>query len=142
MPLPHRTPTGHRAGCRTHRSGKSVAAAELRADKITALAEGFAQRGYLDLQILLGDNDAWPDSAQQLFLCYQRTIRFEQDDEQIESARPQLDRDGIEKQPSLAQQYPKASEFERRGGPNRTRTRHGHQRIIAPDRLLSFLRLD
>ena len=142
MPLPRRRPTGSRAGCQTDRSGKSVAPAELRADKITALAESLAQRRDLDLQILLGDDDAWPGSAQQLLLADQCTIRFEQDEEQIESARPQLDRDSLEKQLPLAQQYPKTPEFERRGGPNRTWTRLGHQRIIAPDRLPPLLRLD
>src|SRR5262249_22885130 len=142
MPLPRRTPTGHRAGCRTHRSGKSVAAAELRADKITAVAEGLAQRRDMDLQILLDDNNAWPDPAQQLLLSDQRTIRFEQDQEHIESACPQLDRGALAKQLAPAQQYFKPAEFERRGGPNRTRMLRGHQRIIATDRLLSLSRLD
>src|ERR1700757_3571172 len=103
MHPPCRRPTGTPAWCRTDRSGESITAAELRTDKITALAEGLAYRTDLDLQVLLGHNDVWPDPAQQLLLRDQRTIGFEQDQEQIESARPELDRDALGKQLPAAQ---------------------------------------
>jgi hypothetical protein len=129
MPIARRTPTGNPAGCRTHGSGKSVAAAEVGADKVTALAEGLAQCSDLDLQILLSDNDTLPNSAQQLFLRDQCAICFEQDQEQIESARPQLDRDALGKQLTPAQQYLKPVEFERRPGVGDVCLR-----LTAPDR--------
>jgi hypothetical protein len=110
------------------RSRKSVAPTELRADKIAALNKCLAQCSYLDLQILLGDNDARPDAAQQLFLRDQRTICFEQDQEQIESACPQLDRDALGKQLPLAQQYLETAEFEGRAG-----ARDAWPRLTAPD---------
>ena len=97
MPSPRPLSIGGAAACPTDRSGKSVAAAEFRADKITALAEGLSKRGDLDLQILLGDSHAQPGPAQQLLLGDQCTIRFEQDEEQIESARAQFYRDGLGK---------------------------------------------
>jgi hypothetical protein len=113
MSPPRPLAIGGAAACPTDRSGESVAAADLSADKITAVAEGLAKRRDLDLQILLGDNRAQPGPGQQLLLGDQCTIRVEQDEEQIESARAQFYRDGLGKQLPPAQQYFKAPEFER-----------------------------
>src|SRR3984893_2884369 len=52
---------------RANRGSEPVAAAELGQDKVAVFAKSLAQRGNLNLQVLLRDNDAWPHTANELF---------------------------------------------------------------------------
>ena len=85
------TPGDGRANC----GSEPVAAAELGADKVAVFAKGLAQRGDLNLQVLLRDNDAWPHTAHKLVFGDQRSVGLQQDQEEIEGARPQLYRHAV-----------------------------------------------
>jgi hypothetical protein len=93
------TPGDGRANC----PGEAVAAAELSADKVAVFAKGLAQRGDLNLQVLLRDNDPRPHTADELVLGDQRSVGLEQDQEEIEGARPQLYRNAVGDQSPLTQ---------------------------------------
>ena len=108
--------TGSPAVCRTDRRGKPVTQAEIRSDKAAIIAESFAQGRDLNLQVLLGDEDAWPDTAQEILLADQCTIGLEQYKEEIKGAGSERDGDSFGKQQALAQQYFKTAELDRRSG--------------------------
>jgi hypothetical protein len=95
--------TSTRGESRTNRSGEAVAAAELGPDKIAVFAKSLAQLGDLNLQVLLRDNDTWPHPAHELVFGDQRSVSLQQNQEEIEGARPQLYRHSIGYQLPLAQ---------------------------------------
>jgi len=101
-------PGDGRANC----NSKPVAAAELGADKVAVFAKSLAQRGNLNLQVLLRDNDAWPDTAHKLVFGDQRSVGLQQDQEEIEGTRSQLYRRTVGNQLPLAQQYTETAEFQ------------------------------
>src|SRR6266446_9301193 len=105
-----RAPTSVPGDGRANRGGEPVAAAELGADKISIFAKSLAQRGNVNLQVLLGDKNAWPHAAQQLVLGNQRAVGLQQDQEEIEGARPQLYRHAVGDQLPLPQQHPETAE--------------------------------
>ena len=78
------SPGDGRANC----GSKPVAAAELGADKVAVFAKSLAQRGDLNLQILFGDDNSWPHTAHELVFGDQRSVGLQQDEEEIEGARP------------------------------------------------------
>src|SRR5712671_7526573 len=125
------TPGDGRANC----PSEPVAAAELSADKVSVFAKSLAQRGDLNLQILLRDNDAWPHTTQELVFGDQRSVSLQQDQEEIEGARSQLYRHAVGDQLALAQQHAETAECERRVGCCRARPIHDHRRIIPRHRL-------
>jgi hypothetical protein len=106
---------------RTNRGSEPVAAAELSADKLAVFPESPAQRGDLDLQVLLRDNNAWPHTTHKVVFADQRSIGLQQDQEKIEGARPQLYRHAVGHQLSPAQQNAETTEFKHRVGCCRAR---------------------
>src|ERR1700736_3316044 len=115
---------------RANRASEPVAAAELGADKVAVLPKSLAQCGDLNLQVLLRDNDAWPHTAQELVFGDQRSVGLQQDQEEIERARPQLCRHAVSDQLPLAQQHAETTECERRVGCRWARSIPGYRRII------------
>jgi hypothetical protein len=69
---------------RANRRGKPVAAAKFGAYEIAILAESSAERRNLHLQIILSDDDARPDAAEEIAFGHQRAIGFEQRQKKIE----------------------------------------------------------
>jgi len=63
-----------RANC----GGKPVAAAKLGADEVAILTESLAKRRNLHLQIILSDDNAGPDAAEEIAFDHQRAVGFEQ----------------------------------------------------------------
>jgi hypothetical protein len=120
------TPGDGRADC----GSEPVAAAELGADKVAVFAESLAQCGNLNLQVLFRDDDARPHTPHKLVLGDQRSVGLQQDEEEIEGARPQLYRHAIGDQLPLAQQHAKTTEFKRRVSCCRARPSPSHRRII------------
>src|SRR3984893_9794917 len=113
--------TSTRGEGRTNRGSEYVATAELGPDKIAVFAKSLAQRGHLNLQILLRDNDAWPHAAYELFFGDQRSFGLQQDQEEIEGACPQLYWHAVGHQLPAAQQDAETAEFEHRVGCCRAR---------------------
>lgn len=66
----------------------------------------------MDLQVLFGDNDARPHMAEEFVFGDQRSVGLQQDQEEIECARPQLYRHAVGDQLPLAQQHLETAEFE------------------------------
>ena len=91
---------------------KPVTAAELGADKISIFAKSPAKRRDLNLQVLFRDNDPWPYSADERVFGDQRSVGLQQDQEEIEGARPQLYRAAVGDQLPPAQQHAETAEFE------------------------------
>jgi hypothetical protein len=85
------TPGDDRANC----GSEAVAAARLGADKVAVLPKSLAQRGDLNLQVLLRDSDAWPHTAHELVFGDERSVGLQQDQEEIEGARPQFYRHAV-----------------------------------------------
>src|SRR6266478_758495 len=73
-------------GGRANGGSEPVAAAEFSANKVAVFAKSPTQRGDLNLQVLLRDNDAWPRTAQKFVFGDQRSVGFQQDQEEIEGA--------------------------------------------------------
>jgi hypothetical protein len=123
MPVPApcriltRTPGGRRANC----GSEPIAAAEFGADEIAVFTKSLAQRRDLNFQVLLGDNDAGPYAAEELAFGDQRSVGLQQDQEEIEGARPHLDRHTVGDQLAAAQQNAESAEFERGVGCCRAR---------------------
>ena len=67
---------------------ETVAAAELGPDKVAVFAKGFAHRGDLNFQVLIRHSDARPDAVHELVFSNQRSVGLQQDQEEIEGARP------------------------------------------------------
>jgi hypothetical protein len=112
---------------RANWGSEAVAAAELGPDTVAVFAKCFAQRGDLNLQILLRDDDAWPHTAQELVFGDERSVGLQQDQQEIDGARPQLYWPAIGDQLPLAQQHAKATEFEGRVTCCRARPSPGHR---------------
>src|SRR5712691_12595769 len=106
------TPGDGGANC----GSEPIAAAELSADKVAIFTKSLPQRGDLNLQVLFGNNDACPHTADELVLGDQRSVGLQQDQEEIEAARSQLDRRTVGEQLPLSQQHAETAEFERRLG--------------------------
>src|SRR6266851_185746 len=85
------TPADDRANC----GSEPVAAAELSADQVAVFAESLAQRGDLNLQVLLRHDDAWPHTAEELVFGDQRSVGLQQNQKNIECARSQLYRHAV-----------------------------------------------
>jgi hypothetical protein len=83
-----------RANCR----GKPVAAAKFGAYEVAIVAESPAERRNLYLQIILSDDDAWPDATEKIAFGHQRAIGIQQRQKQIERSCSQLDGDAIGEQ--------------------------------------------
>jgi hypothetical protein len=130
VPPSRRAPASNPGDSRANWGSEPVAAAELSADKVTVFAESLAQRGDLNLQIFLRDNDAWPHTAHELVFGDQRSVGLQQDQEEIEGARPQLYRNAVGDQLPPAQQHAETAEFERRFGRRLTRPIPGYPRIV------------
>jgi hypothetical protein len=75
----------------------------------------------LNLQVLLEDNDAGPDTAHQVVFDDQRSVSLQQYQKQIEGARPQLYGYAVGNQLPLAQQHAETAEFKRRFSCRRAR---------------------
>jgi hypothetical protein len=80
-----------RRGIRGKHAGKSVAAAEFRADDIAVRAERFAQRGDLNLEVLFRDHEARPHSAEELLFGQEQAVGLQEDRKEIECARAEFD---------------------------------------------------
>jgi hypothetical protein len=102
------TPRADRANYRS----EPVASAYFGPDKVPVFAKGLAQRGDLNLQVLLRDNDAWPRTAHKLVFGDQRSAGLQQSQEEIERACPQLYRHAVGDQLPPAQEHAEAAEFE------------------------------
>ena len=74
------TPGDGRANC----GSEPVAAAELGPDKVAVFAKSFAQRGDLNLQVLLRDNNAWPNTGHKLVFGDQRSVALQEDQQEID----------------------------------------------------------
>src|SRR5713101_3159095 len=88
VPPPRRALTSIRGDGRVNCGSEPIAASELGADKVAVFAKNLAQRGDLNFQVLLCDNDAWPHAAEELAFGDQRSVGLQQDQEEIEGARP------------------------------------------------------
>jgi hypothetical protein len=100
-----------RCGIRAEHAGEAVAAAEFGADDIAVRAERFAQCGDLNLEVLFRDHDARPYTAEELLLSDKRAIGLHEDQNEIESAGAEFDRNPVGKQLPLAQQDAETAEF-------------------------------
>jgi hypothetical protein len=123
------------AEARVNFGRETVAAAELGPDKVAVFAEGFAHRGDLNFQVLLRDSDARPDAAHELVFSNQRSVGLQQDQEEIEGARPQLYWDAVGEQLPLPQLQTKTPEFECRVSYRQARPIPGHRQIMATHQL-------
>src|SRR5437660_10969545 len=105
MPPSRRALTSTPGDGRANGGSEPIAAAEFGTDKITVFAKSSTQRGNLNLQVLLRDNDAGPTAAEELVFGDQRSVGLQQDQEEIEGARPQFFEHAVGDQLPLAQQY-------------------------------------
>ena len=83
-------------------------------DDIAVFAESPSQREDLGLQVVLRDDDTRPDTSQEMLFADKCPIGLQQGQQELERARPQLDRHAVCQQQPLTQQHPKPAEFERR----------------------------
>jgi hypothetical protein len=84
-------------------------------NKLAVLAESFAQREDLYLQVVRADDDIRPDQAEQLVLGNERSVSFDEHHQDIERACAEFDRHSASEQSPLPQQYAEAAELERFG---------------------------
>src|SRR5215831_20716935 len=90
MPASRRAPTSTPGAGRANWGSEPVAAADLSPDKVPVFAKSLAQRGDMNLQVLLRDNDARPHTAHKLVFGDQRSVGLQQNHEEIKRPRPQL----------------------------------------------------
>jgi hypothetical protein len=109
--ISRRAPTGATARRSANCGGEPVAATNLCANQIPVFAQGIAQREDLNLQILFRDNDARPNTPEELVFADQRSIGLQQSEKEIEGAGAQLYRGTVGNQLALASQYTKPSEL-------------------------------
>src|SRR6516164_8507608 len=66
-----------------HGGREPVATTKLGGDEVSIFAESFAQSGDLNLQVVLGDSDPRPHTAQEFGLGDQRSVGFDQRKKEI-----------------------------------------------------------
>jgi hypothetical protein len=83
---------GVRGGTRAQYANEPVAAPEFRTDEIAVRAECFAQGGDLNLEVLVRHNNVRPHPVEELLLRDERAVGLQQDQEEVERASTNLDR--------------------------------------------------
>jgi hypothetical protein len=82
-------------GIRAQYANETVAAAEFRTDEIAVRAERLAQFRDLNLEVLFRYYDAPPHPVEKLLFCDERAVGLQQDQEEVEGARAELDRNTV-----------------------------------------------
>jgi hypothetical protein len=87
---------GVRGGTRAQYANEPVAAPEFRTDEIAVRAECFAQGGDLNLEVLVRHSNVRPHPVVELLLRDERAVGLQQDQEEVESASTNLDRNTVD----------------------------------------------
>ena len=85
-------------------------------DEVPVSAQCFAQCRNLKLDVFFRHDDARPHPAHELLFGDERAVGLQQDQQEIEGARTELDRNAVGEQLSPAQQNAETAEFEIRAG--------------------------
>ena len=117
-PQPFSPQTIWRCRCVIHAqyADESVTAAEFRADEVAVRAQCFAQCRDLKLEVLFRHDDARPHPADELLFRDERAVGLQKDQEEIEGARAEFDRNAVGEQLPPSQQDAETAEFEVRAG--------------------------